>query len=456
MLPMIAVVIAVPCAFAGLVYFGIRLIRSQRASATISSLISATGVAVVILASRVAAESSALEPLFDFEKNPVLLALVVPALKLPWLVTLLAGPVCILILRWKSRQKAWFDILWSVVCGAVLTWVAVASSILLLLAVHAAQPVPRRAGVAGGHPEDFFLWLSWWRVLLPAYPTCFLTLIGWRPRLRVTLSDVMLATAVCALQLGLQQQIAPHIPKTEQHSHAQLPADLRLDANGNPHFIEFYRDTRLDLFQGSIQLRELHFGPTPVAPASLKALGTMPNLQKLTMAREYIVDEHLRYLSDVTQLKELDIRGANVTESGLRWIAALPNLERLNIGRIRITENGCEILSHAPRLQELHLDESGLTDAGLAHLAKLPQLGAIYAVKTLVTGSAFCTSSGFSEVSMVWLDGCPIDEGGLRCIANLPKVRLIGLTKGTIPRSVLDQISGRYDRNARKIDIMAN
>jgi hypothetical protein len=91
-------------------------------------------------------------------------------------------------------------------------------------------------------------------------------------------------------------------------------------------------------------------------------------------------------LAKLNRLRRLDISGAKVTATGLKALGKLPNLDRLSLWNCaKVDDAAASELASFPKISSVDLSETPVSDATLRSLARLPGLKTLYLTDTKVT-----------------------------------------------------------------------
>ncbi len=114
------------------------------------------------------------------------------------------------------------------------------------------------------------------------------------------------------------------------------------------------------------RLRTIHLGMSQVGDRGMEMLGSLPNLENLSMQRNKFTDAGLVHLAGHPKLKELWIghieEVSPISVRGVVHLAKIPNLEELDLQHTRVTVDGLKPLQALPKLRNLYLDGSTAND----------------------------------------------------------------------------------------------
>ena len=123
-----------------------------------------------------------------------------------------------------------------------------------------------------------------------------------------------------------------------------------------------------------INLKSLYLGSTKTSDLGLKYIGSMHNLQEVTLDDLLkVTDAGLLHLSTLRNLRELTLNKLRkLTDGGLNHLNTLPMLENFCLRGIpKITSVGLIGLISLPHFKTLTLDEMGDIDEGVTNLMTL-------------------------------------------------------------------------------------
>ncbi|MGA2069066.1 MAG: hypothetical protein ABSG86_29195 [Thermoguttaceae bacterium] len=113
---------------------------------------------------------------------------------------------------------------------------------------------------------------------------------------------------------------------------------------------------------------------------TLREIGSLPRLQKLSLAASAIDDEGVKPLENLSSLRSLDLSDDGITDAAGKSLARLIGLRFLEISCVtsdnnpRVSDAILKDLALLPELDELHMQGARVTDAGFAALGRFRQL----------------------------------------------------------------------------------
>lgn len=154
----------------------------------------------------------------------------------------------------------------------------------------------------------------------------------------------------------------------------------------------------------------------PLSLADLKKLGSLPNLESLTLNWEKISDETMKVLSNFPNLKKLNIENGIIHAEGISRICKLQNLEELSFDWVNTKDNELDPLQKLTQLKKLTLRGS-IGELNLSGLEKLEKLDIDADVKSL-------NLSNLPLLESIWIyDYKDVESISLRNLANLKTFR---------------------------------
>src|SRR5690606_4335083 len=119
-------------------------------------------------------------------------------------------------------------------------------------------------------------------------------------------------------------------------------------------------------------LHTLNVSGETIDDDSLRGIGTLDGLARLTIHSPLITSEGVAHIAGIESLKELEISyGPNVDDEALEHLQNNPNLESLAIKYTAITDQGLLHLIEQQHLLHLTLVKQKISDEGLGHLANI-------------------------------------------------------------------------------------
>lgn len=114
---------------------------------------------------------------------------------------------------------------------------------------------------------------------------------------------------------------------------------------------------------------------THVSEEFLAAIGTLTELERLSIADMTVTSKSLASLSGLTNLQSLELTGGNDEEDLCAQLPTWPLLKRIDYGHARLSSRDLRRLSAFPRMKAIFLSDAELSsDADLALLAELASL----------------------------------------------------------------------------------
>lgn len=195
--------------------------------------------------------------------------------------------------------------------------------------------------------------LTWW-IAAGAPDTDTLRALHAPPELRGAFSRILPEPERRAVE-ELQQRLAAEYEAALAGVRGTLPGSLRPITPGERD-LEFTAAIAGPSF-GDAELRKLEevgadlvwldLSRTAVTAAGLRALATMPNLQRLDLRDTSVGDDAVPALAGLRSLETLGLYGTRVSDTGVVPLAALPALRQLYVGGTSVTEAGRDALCGA-------------------------------------------------------------------------------------------------------------
>lgn len=224
------------------------------------------------------------------------------------------------------------------------------------------------------------------------------------------------------------------------------------------------------------QLRRLVIHVDHLTPGMAAALNEMRNLRSLQIVRtwdgrdddEWLPQDRLPPLGNMTQLRELAVRDMTIGEESL---AGLANLRSLSLARSflpddeQIWHDCLKVIGNTPQLEHLGLSDMKINSQSLTGLAGLTNLKSL-GLDVSATGPSLLShlpplpkleSLGLMDTQRLWLgrdeQECE-DIGGevLRRLASLPRLKLLKLQRTTVTAAGLAKLAGLESLEELAID----
>ena len=118
---------------------------------------------------------------------------------------------------------------------------------------------------------------------------------------------------------------------------------------------------------------------------TLTVIGTITNLQELTLAVPNATNAGVASLRGLKELRLLYLGEAKVTDAGIAHLKGLSNLEELDVSETGITSASAATFKLLTALKTLSVSKTKFSDAGTAQLVELKNLKQLNAVSTDVS-----------------------------------------------------------------------
>jgi hypothetical protein len=160
-----------------------------------------------------------------------------------------------------------------------------------------------------------------------------------------------------------------------------------------------------------------------LADGVVARLASLPRLRRLYISSE-VSDNGLKTIGTMTQLERLSISSWAITDAGCAHLSKLSRLKGLELLGLQLTDKTIAALSELPRLESLQLRGEQMTNEGLAHLRRLPALRGLTLYGNTMT-----------------VPGTQIDGGGLRNIAELKHLENLSLRNVNASDEEVEQLA---------------
>jgi Leucine-rich repeat (LRR) protein len=190
----------------------------------------------------------------------------------------------------------------------------------------------------------------------------------------------------------------------------------------------------------------------------LAAIGTMPNLESLSLTASQLGPETFSAVSKLPKLRTLDLRDSQIDNRGFAFlapcaatlthldmqyqttvsdegikhiVAALPNLEIITASKgSTCSAAALRELAKLPKLKQISWWVSGLKDKDYLLLADLPAIERITLNGTAITDDGLAAFSKCQTLQFLNLNGNAITDKGLPHLQSIPGLKEVNL-KGT-------------------------
>jgi N-acyl-D-aspartate/D-glutamate deacylase/Leucine-rich repeat (LRR) protein len=176
----------------------------------------------------------------------------------------------------------------------------------------------------------------------------------------------------------------------------------------------------------------------------LRALATMPKLEKLSVSLHFLTnvnvqDKGLSLFKNLTGMREMRLAQTKVKGPGLETFV---NLRYLDLNDTPFTDFGTRYLQRLKKLQYLSLRDTLLTDAGAKNLAGLRELTSLDLYGTKVTDEGVRLLAGLNKLERLNLLGAAVTDDGMETLAGFHDLRDLNLYRTQITNTGLDKLKG--------------
>ncbi|MBE6428569.1 MAG: hypothetical protein E7028_08335 [Planctomycetaceae bacterium] len=186
-----------------------------------------------------------------------------------------------------------------------------------------------------------------------------------------------------------------------------------------------------------------HYELTPECVAAWKKIN-VPLRLSLAM-NEFIDDESMLLLGQITNLHEINLTSTRVTDEGIRALSHLTELESLILTSTEVTGETFGYLENCRNLRELTLTSTPFTNEGMEYLSQFQLLDSLKLDDTNITDEGMRVFQGLHQMQLLNLVGTLVSDIGLKHIAHLTLLTELYLG-GTIPIDGHDYESPITDR----------
>ena len=190
----------------------------------------------------------------------------------------------------------------------------------------------------------------------------------------------------------------------------------------------------------------------------IRALPSLPSLERLTLKHCGISDENIQALRGCERLRVLDLSNNEaVTDVAIGWLAERFSLESLQVSGTSVEGR---TLSGLTRLRRLEIAES-LEDVSLSFVAAMPALVELAVFQAPLDGPAIEALARAAQLEELTLWYTGLREVDLEPLVGHPSLRFLnfeGLKLSKVGATIISQIPGirglminNTDRKARKI-----
>jgi hypothetical protein len=140
---------------------------------------------------------------------------------------------------------------------------------------------------------------------------------------------------------------------------------------GSPHLTD---SALSDLLPKFVALRQLSLFQTGASGKTVNAIGTLSDLQNVTLANCDVHSEDLKGLLNLRELRELDLSGTLIDDSAGYWVSQMSSLECLNLDNTTIGEGFFKQVEKLSNLKELSIENTNIRYCTIKRFFDLPLL----------------------------------------------------------------------------------
>lgn len=196
-----------------------------------------------------------------------------------------------------------------------------------------------------------------------------------------------------------------------------------------------------------------HYELTPECVAAWKKIN-VPLRLSLAM-NEFIDDEAMILLGQITNLHEINLTSTRITDAGIRSLSRLTELESLILTSTEVTGESFGNLENCRNLRDLTLTSTPFSNDGMESLSQFQLLDSLKLDDTNITDDGMRVFQGLHQMQLLNLGGTLVSDAGLKHIAHLVSLTELYLG-GTIPVDGQDYESPITDRGIEHLRELVN
>jgi serine/threonine protein kinase/Leucine-rich repeat (LRR) protein len=188
------------------------------------------------------------------------------------------------------------------------------------------------------------------------------------------------------------------------------------------------------------RLRVLGLQSAPVSGSGL-VKHPLPKLTHVYLGTTDVTDATLKALRDSSDLIVLDMSNCRlITDLGVTQLSTLSKLEQLDLSLTRITDASASTVGKLKRLRHLNLSRTSVTDAFTGPLTALDQLEVINLAGTKITDAGLTQLGSIASLRKIFIRGTSVTEAAAQPIRN----RKIEVDKSDDPPPRDANVSGGF------------
>lgn len=185
-----------------------------------------------------------------------------------------------------------------------------------------------------------------------------------------------------------------------------------------------------------LKLQGVVLASVDLPDGALSRLAKLDDLQALDLSEHTLSQEDFEDIAKITTLHWLYLAGAKFDETHLSTLGSLEQLESLSMSRTPLTHAGLAALPRLPKLVRLELMDLELTDASLVELSRqCPQLMELDLTNSSITSSGLDELKNLPALRMLCLAGNPISVEAIDQLAGLSQLSHLDIVGAAMSKS---------------------
>lgn len=181
-----------------------------------------------------------------------------------------------------------------------------------------------------------------------------------------------------------------------------------------------------------------------VAAADVQKLAGLKELKELVLRGVTIDSDACAVLGSLTQLETLTLNESSIDDAGLKKLEGLRALRGLGLGRTAVGDDGLATVAKFTKLQRLSLEDTKVTPRGLRAVEQLKELCGLALPNSLSDEALSHLQNlvNLSHLKYFKIRHGEVTDAGLRSLAKLTKLPELDLAMATITDEGLKHLTG--------------
>ncbi len=206
-------------------------------------------------------------------------------------------------------------------------------------------------------------------------------------------------------------------------------------------------DEEIRFLSNLSRIKRLFIYKTQVTDAGLDVIRDLSSLRDLSLCQSDISDAGLANLNELNDLRNLRLWSTRITDKGLDHVRNMTEMRELGLTTNQITDKGLACLEKMTKLRALYLGNTKVAGPGLKYLAKMKHLRQLYLGNTQVNDEGLMHLEELPDLDTLYLDGSRVSDAGLVHVGQLAKLSVLNLARCAVTDKGLGALSSLHYLN---------